>query len=52
MKQQIFCTVNHQQNEKATCIMGEIIWSDLSDKELTYKIYKEILQLSVRPNLY
>ena len=40
---QSFCTANNQQNEKA---WEKILTNHISDKGLTSKIYKELIQLN------
>ena len=39
---------NDKQGEKTTLRMGEIIANQTSDKGLTYKIYKHLIQLNAR----
>ena len=37
---------NHKQNEKTTYRMGEIFANDTTDKDLIFKIYKQLIQLN------
>ena len=38
---------NHQQNEKITCEMGEY-FCNMTNKELTSKIYKQPIQINIK----
>ena len=38
---------NHQQNEKITCEMGEYFYN-ITNKELTSKIYKQLTQINIK----
>ena len=39
---------NYKQDEKTALRMGEIIANEATDKGLTYKIYKQLIQLNIR----
>ena len=41
---------NYQQNKKQPTKWEKIFINDISDKELTYKIYKELIKLHIKKN--
>ena len=41
---------NNQQNEKTTYRIGEIFANHISDKGLTSKVHKELIQLNRKKN--
>ena len=49
MKHKNFCTEgNHKQDEKTTHKMGEKFAKEATEKGLSYKIYKQLMQVNIK----